>query len=1042
MKRTTFEDPKRFIPRSERRPAAIQRGGGPGGPLVTCAASIVLVVGMCCACARGEMVTRRWGTPPASSSGSVRRPKPTGYAPRTDAAPKIDGGLEDPCWAKAPAMVLDRTLDGNVKAAVRTEVRAVRDDTCLYVAFRCAEPSAEALRAQRRGHDGEIWSDDSVEMFIGSGSSYHHFGVNAVGSTYDGWRKDRSWNSGLTAAAARGKDEWTAELAIPLAKLTDAGKAERWIANFNRNRHAGGSWQEFAWSPTLSGDSHAPARFGTLVFGSAPPKQPGAGDDAAVRFLPAAEAEGIVQFDLSDPPAGTKVYRADLLVFRKQPLTGFDDEAMTDIAIYPIFRPVAAGEKIAPKAKPLALRGPWYDRFDATEAVRQRLAGPGAAGAEPQAENLAFLIKACPFVNLEATCLDVAYEGRPGRVPAQVTGVKAIHRAGQTFITWREIDDPAGSDEITWGRLRDILAKIDRERRLRYCVYRSDRPITAKNLHEASLIARVRPLSCWNVNGRSVDKPIDHALGNQYVLDWHQWNPFQAANVEGEYGTDCLMERLVIQDGPDLSGLPRGTGLYVHTIGESGEGGRGYYAVVTCVDGVENTAEITAENATPAVEEIPGIGEPVLQKVFPPKPYFNYREKRLHYVRWVGGPQPQSASASASGPPYGNLPSQYYNWGVGVPELHGTGAPGRQATQPAAAGTGSGPAIPMDRDSAVTSGWPVELSLHRDGRSYYRTQLRVEKDSLVLSPHDFPIKTWWYGYHEALGTLKSFRQGRVHPYTERRLLAFIEWAASKWPIDRSRILVVGAGGGAAGSGALHLGIRHPDVFNLCLSGYGMADYAGEIRALTKVKRAGTFPREVQSIWGQVQWNLQAPPARAGEAGQTARSVWEELDLTRRVRELPPGTGLPLATAHCQSRDLAEKLNAAYVDFDCELLAVLAADGWEKHLGLERHGAVYPGRRTAEKWLAEVTTRIRPDKALVIGNVNLAVRYEIDVARALYDASEQGLCILAAGGRIQGQTLLIHGTLPQTGASSPLYEVVPTADDPSPPSAVSIQDRLL
>jgi len=225
-------------------------------------------------------------------------------------------------------MVLDRTLDGNVKADVRTEVRAVRDDRRLYVAFRCAEPSAEALRAQRRGHDGEIWSDDSVEMFIGSGSSYHHFGVNAVGSTYDGWRKDRSWNSGLTAAAAQGKEEWTAELAIPLAKLTAAGKAERWIANFNRNRHAGGSWQEFAWSPTLSGDSHVPAQFGTLVFGSAPPKKPGAGDDAKVRFLPVAETEGLVQFDLSDLPAGTKVYRADLLVFRKQPLTGFDDEAM------------------------------------------------------------------------------------------------------------------------------------------------------------------------------------------------------------------------------------------------------------------------------------------------------------------------------------------------------------------------------------------------------------------------------------------------------------------------------------------------------------------------------------------------------------------------------------------------------------------------------------------------------------------------------------------------------------------------------------------
>ena len=808
---------------------------------------IMLVIGACWACVQAELVTRRWGAPPASPAGPARRPKPTGYAPQTGAAPTVDGKLADPCWAAAPPMLLDRTLDGNARAAVRTEVRAVRDAKHLYVAFRCAEPALGKLRAQRRRHDGEIWSDDSIEMFLGAGAGYHHFGVNALGSTYDGRRKDGSWNSGFTAAVGRGEKEWTAELAIPLARLASEGKAERWIANFNRNRYAAGAWQEFAWSPTLSGDSHVPARFGTLVFGprAKEPRRAGEADDAAVRFFPAVGAEGIVQFDLSALPARAVIRRASLLIFRKRPLSGFDDEAMTDIAVHPIAGAFKAGEEVVPKGKPLALRGPWYDCLDATEAVRAHLArGDRPDAGRPGA--LAFLIQACPFVSLQASCLDVAYEGRAGKVPRQVTGAEAHHRAGQTFITWREIDEPVGSDEITWGRLRGILADIDRDRRVRYCVYRSGGPITAANLHTAELLARVRPLSCWNVNGRNVDRPIDHALGSQYVLDWHQWNPFRGATVEGQYGTDCPVERLVIQDGGRP--LPRGTGLYVHTPGKAG---KAYYAVVTCIDGVENTTEITAQNATPAVEEIDGVGEPVLQKVFPPKPYFNYREKRLHYVRWVA-------------PPYCNLPSQYYNWGVGVPEAHG-------------------------------KAMPVELSLHRDGRSYYRTQLRVEKDSLVLSPHDFPIKTWWYGYHQAVGTLRSFRQGRVHPYTERRLLAFIDWAASKWPIDRNRILVVGPGGGAAGSGALHLGIRHPDVFNLVLSGYGMANYAGEIEALTRIKRAGSFPREVQAIWGQVGWGLKAGSVEAHRPAQAARSVWEELDLTRIVRELPADKHLPLVT---------------------------------------------------------------------------------------------------------------------------------------------------
>jgi hypothetical protein len=271
---------------------------------------------------------------------------------------------------------------------------------------------------------------------------------------------------------------------------------------------------------------------------------------------------------------------------------------------------------------------------------------------------------------------------------------------------------------------------------------------------------------------------------------------------------------------------------------------------------VENTAELSEKNCSPAVEEATGIGEPVLQKELPPKPFFNYREKRFHYVQWVA-------------PPYTNLPSQYYNWGVGVPEV----PTALQASQ-------------VTRHASRVQSMPIELSLHRDGRSYARTQYRVENDSLVLTPHDFPIKTWWYGHHESLGTLKSFRQGVVQPYTERRLLAFMDWAAKKWPVDRSRVTVTGAGGGAGGSGPLHLGLRHPKVFSLVLSGYGMADYAGETEALVAVKRAGTMPAQLEAIWGKPAWGLKT------DAG---RNVWDELNLTRLVAERSGDANLPLVT---------------------------------------------------------------------------------------------------------------------------------------------------
>lgn len=153
--------------------------------------------------------------------------------------------------------------------------------------------------------------------------------------------------------------------------------------------------------------------------------------------------------------------------------------------------------------------------------------------------------------------------------------------------------------------------------------------------------------------------------------------------------------------------------------------------------------------------------------------------------------------------------------------------------------------------------------------------------------------------------------------------------------------------------------------------------------------------------------------------------------------------LPLETAHRDASQIAEALDADYLDFDCEFLARMEADDWDDHVALERRGTLSIGQMLARDWLAEVAGRIHRQRPLVIGNLNLAVRYEIDVATALYDATEQGLCIIAAGGRLQGQTLLIHGLLPQTGAGSLACEVVLPSDDASyhePPRAV--QERLL
>ncbi|MBN1922065.1 MAG: hypothetical protein JW892_12525 [Anaerolineae bacterium] len=151
--------------------------------------------------------------------------------------------------------------------------------------------------------------------------------------------------------------------------------------------------------------------------------------------------------------------------------------------------------------------------------------------------------------------------------------------------------------------------------------------------------------------------------------------------------------------------------------------------------------------------------------------------------------------------------------------------------------------------------------------------------------------------------------------------------------------------------------------------------------------------------------------------------------------------LPLSSAHRDARWLAETLGAEYLDFDCALLAQLAAEGWDELVTLERHGTLAVSRLAAREWLAQLGGRITTERPLIIGNLNLAVRYELDVAQALYDATERGLCVIAAGGRLRGQTLLIHGVLAQTSAASPAYELV-TGPEPGAHPTPAVQDRLL
>jgi len=540
------------------------------------------------------------------------------------------------------------------------------------------------------------------------------------------------------------------------------------------------------------------------------------GEVATRRWRPlAVQGAKTLRFDLSGLGAAARVYRADLVLARSGAILGNEDDAMVKVEVVP-----ASG------AKPLPLRGPWFDRLDATEAVR-------AACRAPRAQTVEFIVKACPKGVQEATYLDVAFEGTAENVPPAVKGLKALHRGGLTFVTWAELDDPFGVKTPTLDELRAAVKQLDAAKQVRYRIYRHAERIDARSVAEAELLAEVAPLSGYNPRGVSTDHVIHQrqlrAIEDGLYARSIAAEPFKVAPDSPEMGA-LPVRRLAIEDGKPL---PPGVGLYVH---HPAKPGRAFYAVVACVDGVANMRHLAdgAALAEPVAEEA-GPGQPVLQNAEDLKVFYDYPGQRLHYVQWCA-------------PPLANLPNQVHNWSAYVP--------------PAAAGND-----------------PLALGIYfHDWRGLYlRPRWPHARDQVLIATADSPWPSFGYGYHEALGTLKAFSEGVVRDYTAARIDAFVAWARKRFAIDPARISCHGLGT-LGGTAALHYAFRHPDAVAWVVAGYFDASPATCPPAIKSGERElKTHLPQMEAVWGKREWDLKTA---------AGASIWKDRDLTAWVRAHP------------------------------------------------------------------------------------------------------------------------------------------------------------
>ncbi len=451
-------------------------------------------------------------------------------------------------------------------------------------------------------------------------------------------------------------------------------------------------------------------------------------------------------------------------------------------------------------------------------------------------------VKGFPNWLKDSTRLEVTFEGKlPGKLPPAVKDLEVLHRAGQTFITFKEIADPFGGKPVTLRQLRQAREEAEAARRVRYRIYRHDKPIDAKSLAQAELLAEVEPFSGFNLRGVSLDRLIyQHqlrAVEDSSFARKIAGGPFRGYRPGMPEMAEVEVSRLAVEDGEPL---PPGIGLYVHhpakeapnrDSGDLEATGKAHYAVVAVVDGTAGTRDVRST----AVEEGIGPGEPVFQGVENLKVFYDYPGQRRRYVQWCA-------------PPLSHLPNQYHNWGVYVPTAAGEGKP-----------------------------LALGIYFHDWQGLYLRPYWPHPKDMILISPQEHPRPTFAYGYHEALDTLRPFAAGAIHDYTARRIDAFVEWLCGKFSIDKARMSCHGSGA-YGGSSAIAYALRHPQRVALVVAGAFDAN-PGSVEPIIQIdrNRQRTHLKALEAVWGKKEWKLKTADGK---------SIWEDRDMVAFVKAQP------------------------------------------------------------------------------------------------------------------------------------------------------------
>ena len=366
---------------------------------------------------------------------------------------------------------------------------------------------------------------------------------------------------------------------------------------------------------------------------------------------------------------------------------------------------------------------------------------------------------------------------------------KYYSKDGDTLLVWNDTFIVFDHNDVNLSEYLDKAKwwKIYNPHEIKYRIYRSKRPITSETINEAELIDEVDPINIW----------MPYFWGGEQA-----W--ITVVKKLGNY--DALVPRMPTDDE-----VLANYNQHVYVIHNYDEGDY-YYAITKVIDGQEDFSDlILGKNSLGSpIHEKPGPGLVLIRN-------HTFEDSFLY----VSGPIERWYLVKWSFPPNESNYPRPFNYVV------------RISRNP-------------NHQSITGENRSVFIGLHCWGGrldSGYLWWWDAERGSILVATNQNPYD-WWPAYNEYYSTLKSYKEGKVYPYTENRIWNFVKYyVAKKWKINFNRIFL--GGNSMGGSGTIMWGVRNPDKFAFLVGKVGV--YIPSI--------SPQFKSSFENVYGAYEWNV-------------------------------------------------------------------------------------------------------------------------------------------------------------------------------------------